>query len=66
MKTNNSEILRPKEIQEILGGVSRSYLDQLAQTDPDFPRVIKLSSRFTGYRKTKILDWLEKKEMGAA
>lgn len=60
----NPEILRPKEVQQLLGGVARSYLDKLAETDPHFPRKITISSRFTGYRKKSFFEWLEKKEAG--
>lgn len=54
------QILRPKEVQKILG-CSRSQVDILSQTDPDFPKVIRLSSRWTGYLKSEIYRYLEHK-----
>lgn len=54
------QILRPKEVQKILG-CSRSQVDILSQTDPDFPKVIRLSSRWTGYLKSEIYKYIEHK-----
>ena len=59
-----SEILRPKDIQMLLGGVARSYVDNLAKNDPHFPKKITITSRLTGYRKKSFYEWLEKKEKG--
>lgn len=64
VSSTESEILRPKDIQKLLGGVARSYLDRLAETDPHFPRKITITSRLTGYRKKSFYEWLEKKEQG--
>ena len=64
MNTNQSEILRPKEIQKLLGGVARSYVESLVANDPTFPRKIVISSRLTGYRRKSFFEWLDRKEQG--
>lgn len=52
------EILRPKQVQVILG-CSRSHLDLLSQKDPNFPKVIRLGNRWTGYLKSEIDTYLK-------
>lgn len=59
-----TELLRPKEVQVMLGNCSRSHLDNIAETDPDFPRPIYLGNRWKAYHRKKILDYLDKKAMG--
>lgn len=64
MKTNESEILRPNEVMTLLGGVARSYLEKLQETDPHFPRKIVITPRLTGYRRKSFFAWLDAKEKG--
>ena len=52
------EILRPKDVQ-ILLGCSRSHLDMLKERDPNFPKMIRLGTRWTGYLKKEIYEYID-------
>lgn len=57
------EVARPKEVQVMLGNCSRSHLDHLEESDPDFPRPIYFGRRHKAYRIKEVLEYLDKKTM---
>ncbi|WP_024851697.1 helix-turn-helix transcriptional regulator [Hydrogenovibrio kuenenii] len=57
------ELLRPAEVCSLLG-IALSHLNKLSECDPNFPRKMIISPRFTAYRKSSIFKWLEQKERG--
>lgn len=52
--------LRPRQAAESLG-VSESTFWLRAKTDPDFPKLIKLTQRCTIVREQDLIDYIEKK-----
>ena len=51
-------IIRPKELREILGGVSKSTLWRWISKE-QFPRPMKLGERAVGWRQSTINEWLD-------
>jgi prophage regulatory protein len=56
--------LRPAAAAEYLG-MGRTKLHLISETDPDFPRKIRFSSRCVGWRKADIDIYLETKSIKA-
>ena len=54
--------LRLKEASAYLG-ISRPTLWRLSETDPTFPKKIRLSARCCMYRKADLDAWLASKEV---
>jgi len=59
------ELFRPADAAAYLG-CSRSKLQHIAETDPTFPRKVRISSRHVGFLKSSIDRWLASKEQGRA
>lgn len=55
--------LRPAQAADYIG-CSRSYIYRLMETDPDFPRPIKLSNRCVMLTKQSLDEYLAKKHRG--
>jgi len=56
-------ILRPAQACAYLG-IGRTKLHKLSESDPTFPRKIRFSARYVGYRKESLDNWLKEKEEG--
>lgn len=46
-------------------GVTRTKLYTISESDPEFPRKIRISSRCVGFRKLDLDKWLEVKATAA-
>ncbi|GGY85370.1 helix-turn-helix transcriptional regulator [Marinobacter zhanjiangensis] len=46
-------------------GMGRTKLHQLSETDPDFPRKIRISPRCVGWTRGQLDAWLEAKQREA-
>lgn len=57
---NQKGFMRPAEASIYLS-VGRTQLHNLYQTDPSFPRKIRLGSRCVGWTKAQLDQWLSKK-----
>ena len=51
---------RPADACRYLG-IGRTKLHDLTETDPDFPRKIRISARCVGWTKGQLDQWLEHK-----
>ena len=51
---------RPADACRYLG-IGRTKLHDLTETDPDFPRKIRISARCVGWTRGQLDAWLEKK-----
>lgn len=51
---------RPADACRYLG-IGRTKLHDLTETDPDFPRKIRISARCVGWTRQQLDDWLGKK-----
>ncbi len=58
-------LIRPRDACIYLG-IGRTKLHLLHETDPTFPRKIRLSSRCVGWRREDIDAWLAQKAKQAA
>lgn len=54
-------VLRPQQCAAYIG-LSRTGLYQTFNTDPSFPRQVRLSARCVGWRREAIDAWLREKE----
>lgn len=54
-------ILRPNEQAKLLG-VSRCTLWRFEQTDPTFPRKVKLGVSAAGRLESELMEWIESKK----
>jgi len=52
--------LRPADACRYLG-IGRTKLHNLSETDPDFPKKIRISPRCVGWTREQLDAWLEKK-----
>lgn len=60
-----NEMLRLKGAATLLG-ISLVTLWRLGETDPTFPKKIRITSRCVGYRRGDLLAWQESRQGGAA
>lgn len=60
-----NEMLRLKEAAQLLG-FSLVTLWRLGETDPTFPKKIRITSRCVGYRLGDLLAWQESRQGSAA
>ena len=51
-------VIRPKELRQLLGGVSKSTLWRWVAKE-QFPRPMKLGERAVGWRQSTIDAWLD-------
>ena len=51
-------VLRPKEIRQLLGGISKSTLWRWI-SENQFPRPLKLGERAVGWRESTVEAWLD-------
>ena len=51
---------RPADACRYLG-IGRTKLHDLTETDPDFPRKVRISNRCVGWTKDQLDQWLETK-----
>lgn len=58
-----NEMLRLKEAAQLLG-FSLVTLWRLGETDPTFPKKIRITSRCVGYRLGDLLAWQETRQGG--
>ncbi len=58
--TTETSFMRPKVAGPYLG-FGQTKLHQLHETDPTFPRKIRLSKRCVGWRKADLDEWLARK-----
>jgi len=63
--SNEQSFYRPAHACKYLG-IGRTKLHFLSETDPDFPRKIRLSTRCVGWRKVDLDRYLEVKAGGNA
>ena len=63
VSVTDSAFVRPKQAAPYLG-MSRTKLHEVHETDPTFPRKIKLSARCVGWRRESLDAWLAAKEDG--
>lgn len=60
MQHNTQAFYRPADACTYLG-VGRTKLHEIYETDPSFPRKIRLGARCVGWRKVDLDSWLEQK-----
>lgn len=65
VNSNTSAVMRPKQAAAYCG-FSVTSLWRLEQTDPDFPRKIRFSTRCVGFRLVDLDAYLQSKAEGAA
>ena len=53
-------LLRPKQAAKFLGCTLRT-VHNLAETDPQFPRKIRVTSRMVGWRRSDLLKYIDSK-----
>ena len=58
MTTTADRIVRPREVRELLGNVSKSTLWRWIAKE-QFPRPMKLGERAVGWRQSTINEWLD-------
>lgn len=57
---SDQAFFRPADACRYLG-IGRTKLHLLSETDPDFPRKVRLSARCVGWRRQELDEWLAKK-----
>lgn len=63
MQQNTTQAFyRPADAAAYLG-MGRTKLHNIHETDPTFPRKIRLGARCVGWRKSDLDHWLEEKAM---
>lgn len=67
MQHDTQAFYRPADAAAYLG-IGRTKLHSIHETDPSFPRKIRISSRCVGWRRSDLDQWLEQKaiEQGGA
>ena len=61
----NDKLLRERELREMCGGISVPTVEELLETDPTFPRRIRIGRRWF-YWRGDLLRWLERNQQPAA
>ena len=54
-------IVSPSRIRDVTGVISRSRAYVLEQSDPDFPKRIRLSPSNTGWRYSDLIAYIERR-----
>ena len=54
-------IVSPSRIRDVTGVISRSRAYVLEQSDPDFPKRIRLSPSNTGWRYSDLIVYIERR-----
>ena len=54
-------IVSPSRIREVTGVISRSRAYVLEQSDPDFPKRVRLSPSNTGWRYSELIAYIERR-----
>jgi predicted DNA-binding transcriptional regulator AlpA len=57
--------LRPADAEKYLG-IKKTKLRDLTETDPTFPRKIRISPRCVGWTRAQLDSWLEAKQREVA
>lgn len=62
MEDNDLKLLSQDQLSDLLG-FSRSTIHRRSKNDPDFPPKIKISPGRIAFRKSDVMEYLNKKEV---
>ena len=54
-------IVSPSRVRDVTGVISRSRAYVLEQSDPDFPKRVRLSPSNTGWRYSELIAYIERR-----